>query len=75
MGTRFLKYRGKNRTFFSTSDGTEYVAVPNNNVCLVEVNVNHVAELLLKKCGCCDNQFVCFAPASEEEINKWKELV
>jgi hypothetical protein len=73
MDTRWLKFKGKNRVYVETADGTAYIATPNNNLTLVEVSSNHVAELLLKKCGCCGNQYVCFAIASEQEIQTWKE--
>ena len=69
---RYLKFKGKNRLYVQTGDGTEYASGPRNNICLVEVQDNHVAELLLKMCGCCDNKYVCFSVATEVEIARWK---
>lgn len=68
---KYLKYRRMGSITAIVANDVVYVFLSKNNISLCQVNENHVAELLLKRCGCCGSEFSCFAFASQEEINMW----
>lgn len=75
MGT-YLKGTKVGNLFVELANGHQYLARTQNNITLVEVNdADDVGQLLAKRCGCCDNYFLCFRLASPEDITKWNSLV
>lgn len=64
----YLKHRRLGGMIATTGDGTQYNFIPKNDIALAAIQDNHVAELLIKKCGCCDSEYGCFTLATQDEV-------
>lgn len=68
---KYLKYRALGSITAFVGDDKPYVFLSKHDISLCQVEDNHVAELLLKRCGCCGSEFSCFTLASQAEIDLW----
>ena len=68
---RYLKYRKIGTIQTEVSGGVIYVFLSKHDVSLCQVQEQHVAELFMKKCGCCGSEFSCFTYASDADIALW----
>jgi len=69
--TRYLATYRVGDIYTETGDGTQYLTASRHGISMVKVAEIHYAELLRKRCGCCDQYHPCFREVSQAEIDLW----
>lgn len=70
--TTFLTLNRTSQIFFPLSNDHQYVTTIRHDLAIVEVANEDVESLLHRRCGCCDQTYVCFHISSEAEIALWR---
>jgi len=68
---KYLKYRRVGNIQAEVANNVIYAFISRHDISICQVQPEHVAELLMKRCGCCGSEFSCFTFATDAEVALW----